>query len=425
MKFITYNQKNFNKIEYLKSIPVEIKKEIEIVSKVLPFKTNNYVIDYLIDWDHYENDPVFILNFPNRDMLSEKQYEMVEKAWNDKIPDEEFQRLVNKIRLQLNPHPAQQMTNIPKLDGIPLEGCQHKYQDIVLFFPSEGQTCHAHCTFCFRWPQFVKDLDLQFSMREIEMVLEYIRRNENIHEILFTGGDPMVMSPKTISKYIHKIFEADIKHLDIIRFGTKSLSYWPFTFIPAFSDEAEEMLHLFKQITDQGMHLSFMAHFNHPNEMDNNAVQEAIYNIRETGAEIRTQAPVLKNINNSGKIWSDMWTKQVNLGMIPYYMFVERETGPYRYFELPIAEVYDIYTNAIRYSGSLAKTVTAPVMSASQGKVHIMGIVDNDISSERYFMMQYIRNRNIEETYKPFLMHYDAKATWFDQLTKVKEPIVM
>lgn len=421
MKFITYNKTNFRQIEYLKQLPEEVKKEIEVVSHVLPFKTNNYVTDYLINWENYETDPVFILNFPMRDMLREEQYQEVKKALEKKVPEHELQRIVNRIRLKLNPHPAQQMTNIPELNGEPLEGCQHKYQDIILFFPSQGQTCHAHCTFCFRWPQFVKDLDLQFSMREVEKVTEYIRQNEQIHEILFTGGDPMVMSPGTISDYIDRIFAADIPHLNTIRFGTKSLTYWPFTFIPEFSDEAEDMLKLFRRIVNNGKHLAFMAHFNHPNEMDNSAVQEAMYNIRQTGAEIRTQAPVLKNINDDPAVWNEMWKKQVNLGLVPYYMFIERETGPYEYFGLPISRVYDIYHNAVRNSASFAKTVTAPVMSASKGKVHVMGTVDNPADGKKYFMLQYVRHRDASKTFKPFLAHYNEQATWFDQL-EIAEP---
>ncbi|MEX0981377.1 MAG: lysine 2,3-aminomutase [Bacteroidales bacterium] len=423
MKFITYNSKNIREIEYLKRIPEEKKREIETVAEVLPFKTNNYVTDYLIDWDQYETDPVFILNFPNRDMLREDQYEQVRDAIDKRVPEKEFQRIVNRIRMQLNPHPAEQMTNKPMLNGEPLDGCQHKYQDIILFFPSQGQTCHAHCTFCFRWPQFVKDLDLQFSMKEIDQVTEYIRQNEQIHEILFTGGDPMVMSPGTISSYIDKIFDADIPHLDTIRFGTKSLTYWPFTFIPSFSDEAEDMLNLFRRIVENGKHLAFMAHFNHPNEMDNSAVQEAMYNIRQTGAEIRTQAPVLRNINDSPGVWQEMWSRQVKLGLVPYYMFIERETGPYEYFGLPLARVYDIYYEAVKNTASLAKTVTAPVMSAAKGKVQIMGVIENPFDQQAYFMLQYVRHRDASQTYRPFFAHYNEQATWIDQL-EIVEPIL-
>jgi L-lysine 2,3-aminomutase len=314
------------------------------------------------------------------------------------------------------------MTNVPTMDGEELKGMQHKYKDIVLFFPSQGQTCHAHCTFCFRWPQFIKDLDLKFSMREIQKVIKYIRQNESINEILFTGGDPMVMDPATIKNYIDALIDAKIPNLQNIRFGTKSLSYWPFTFLPKHNEEATQILDILKHITDSGLHLSIMAHFNHPNELDTEVVQEAIRNIRDTGAEIRTQAPVLNHINNRSEDWARMWKKQVQLGLVPYYMFIERETGPYNYFSLPLVDIYKIYQKAMRETGSFAKTVTGPVMSASKGKVQIMGIVTNPLDGSKYFMMQYIRHRNYSETFKPFLMHYDEQATWVDQLKEVEMP---
>jgi L-lysine 2,3-aminomutase len=328
----------------------------------------------------------------------------------------EVDDLIMKIRLEMNPHPAQQMTNVPEMDGEELKGVQHKYRDIVLFFPSQGQTCHAHCTFCFRWPQFVKELDMKFSMREIGKVMDYIRRKPDVNEILFTGGDPLIMDPATISKYFDAILANRPSNLKNIRFGTKSLTYWPFAFLPQFGEEGRELLDLFKRITDNGFHLAFMAHFNHPNELDNEVVQEAIYNVRQTGAEIRTQAPILNHINKSSKVWARMWKKQVSLGMIPYYMFIERETGPYNYFEIPLAEVYQIYQEAIRETGSFAKTVTGPVMSAAKGKAHIMGVVDNPADGNKYFMMQYVRHRDYRETFRPFFLEYNEEATWLNQL---------
>jgi KamA family protein len=419
MRFITYNSKNFREIEYMRYLPEDVKKEIDIVSRVIPFKTNNYVVDYVIDWENYKDDPIYILNFPNKEMLTKSQYNRLLKVLNDSGSNGAVNQVIYDIRMEMNPHPAQQMTNVPTLNGEELKGLQHKYKDIVLFFPSQGQTCHAHCTFCFRWPQFVKELDLKFSMREIEKVIAYIRQEESINEILFTGGDPMVMDPATLSKYIEALIDAKIPNLQNIRFGTKSLSYWPFTFIPRYNEEGQQMLDILKRISDSGLHLSIMAHFNHPNELETAVIQEAISNVRQTGAEIRTQAPVLNHINNNSNAWARMWKKQVQLGMIPYYMFIERETGPYEYFSVSLAEVYQMYQNAIRETGSFSKTVTGPVMSAAKGKVQIMGVVDNPLDGNKYFMMQYVRHRDYRKTFRPFFMEFDPEATWVDQLNEV------
>ncbi len=419
MRFITYNAKNFREIEYIRYLPPDTRREIDVVSRVIPFKTNNYVVDYLIDWENYADDPIYILNFPNRRMLTENQYGRVEHAMSGDYSDQEIIAVINQVRLEMNPHPAKQQSNIPVLDGEKLAGAQHKYRDVILFFPSQGQTCHAHCTFCFRWPQFVKDLDLKFSMREIDRVIEYIRRNGEIREILFTGGDPMVMSPAELSRYVDAILAAKIPHLRNIRFGSKSLAYWPFTFLSEFNEEAEDMLGILRRIVENGMHVSFMAHFNHPNELETTVVRRAVAAIRASGVEIRTQSPILNNINAGADIWAGMWQTQVELGMIPYYMFVERETGPYQYFSLPLARVYEMFTEAVRESGSFAKTVTGPVMSAAQGKVQIIGIVRNPATAERYFMMQYVRHRDYLRTFRPFFTEYKEDATWIDQLQEI------
>ena len=157
--------------------------------------------------------------------------------------------------------------------------------------------------------------------------------------------------------------------------------------------------------------------------MDNAVVRNAVNNIRQTGATIRTQAPLLNNINNDSKVWAKMWRMQIQMGMVPYYMFVERETGPYDYFGLPLAEVYNIYREAIQQSSSFAKTITGPVMSASQGKVQILGIVESFETGRKYFKLQFVRHRDKRKTFNPFLAEYDEQATWFDQLNVAEEAV--
>ena len=74
MKYHAYARHNFHKIPTYGRLSQDQIQAINIVSEVLPFKTNNYVIKELIDWDNYENDPMFILNFPQKSMLKPSQY---------------------------------------------------------------------------------------------------------------------------------------------------------------------------------------------------------------------------------------------------------------------------------------------------------------------------------------------------------------
>jgi len=91
-----------------------------------------------------------------------------------------------------------------------------------------------------------------------------------------------------------------------------------------------------------------MAHFSHTRELETKAVQLAIKRIQNTGAVIRTQSPVLKHINDDAKVWAEMWHEQVKLGCIPYYMFVERDTGSKAYFELPLIRAWEIFEGAVK-----------------------------------------------------------------------------
>ncbi len=63
---------------------------------------------------------------------------------------------------------------MPSHEGVQLPGLQHKYRETVLYFPGQGQTCHAYCTYCFRWAQFVGDADLRFAAPDPRGLIDYL-----------------------------------------------------------------------------------------------------------------------------------------------------------------------------------------------------------------------------------------------------------
>jgi L-lysine 2,3-aminomutase len=387
--------------------------EIRTVSEIYPFKTNNYVLENLIDWNNIPDDPIFRLNFPHREMLIEEHFDKIE--WGKgRLSAEKYAELIREIRLSLNPHPAgQTYLNMPMdEEGNRLNGIQHKYESTLLFFPSHGQTCHAYCTFCFRWPQFINDLELKIQAKEIGPLINYLNRNKQVTDILITGGDPMVMSAKILSSYIDPLIELD--SIRSIRIGSKSLSYWPHKFVS--DPDGEGILELFRKVVRSGKHLAFMAHFNHPAELATATVREAIFNIRQTGAEIRTQAPLLKNINNRPEIWSSMWRAQVELGCIPYYMFLPRDTGAQHYFAQTLDDALDIYRGAIQKISGLCRTARGPVMSMTSGKMELLDIEDG------VYSLRYLQHRKPDMTYKVFKTRAKVNnPKWFDDLESYGE----
>lgn len=413
-RYMPYTLFNFREMPQIHNLTEEKQFEIEVVGNILPFKTNNYVVDNLIDWNEPLVDPMFILTFPQKDMLKRSHYDEVATAIKNGSDKKTIQSIANKIRYQLNPHPAGQMEhNIPQLkDGTKLYGMQHKYKETILFFPSQGQTCHAYCTFCFRWPQFVGIEELKFASQEIDLLTAYLKEHQEVSDVLFTGGDPLIMKSQILSKYIDSLLDADLPNLKTIRIGTKSLSYWPYRFLT--DEDADQVLALFEKVVKRGIHLAFMAHFNHPIELSTKAIRDAIYRVRKTGAQIRTQSPVLAHINDNPQVWADMWQKQVNLGCVPYYMFLPRDTGAQEYFGVPLVRAQEIFRDAYQNVSGLARTVRGPSMSANPGKIQVLGTVE--IGKKKAIVMRFLQGRNPKWVQKPFLAKYDEKAIWINEL---------
>ena len=409
----SYTLANLRKLPQIENFSEEEIFDMEVVGNVLPFKANNYVVEQLIDWNNTQNDSIFALTFPQKGMLKSEHFDQMAEVMK-RGDRKEIQETANTIRLQLNPHPAGQMElNVPTLkDGTKLYGMQHKYNETVLFFPSQGQTCHAYCTFCFRWPQFVGMDEMKFAMKEGEALAQYVKEHSEISDILFTGGDPMIMKASLFAAYIDKLLDADLPNLKTIRIGTKALSYWPYKVLT--DKDADETLDTFRRIVSKGKHLAIMAHFNHLVELKTGSVKQAIKKMRETGAQIRTQSPLLTHINDDANMWAQMWQKQVDLGCIPYYMFVVRDTGAQHYFGVPLVRAHEIFRNAIKQVSGLARTVRGPSMSATPGKVQIDGVAQ--VNDQKVMVFRMLQGRDPEWVNKPFFAKYDENAIWLDDL---------
>jgi L-lysine 2,3-aminomutase len=340
-KYRAFGRSDLDRLPQFAELPLEERHALKAVSAVLPFKLNNYVLDELIDWSRIPHDPIYQLTVPQREMLSPTDFaRMVELVRRD-APAAELRSAAGEIRARLNPHPAGQKTlNVPVLDGEPIPGMQHKYRETVLFFPASGQTCHAYCTYCFRW------------------------------------------------------------------------AYWPYAYTT--DDGADGYLRLFEEIVASGRPPAFMAHFTHPVELETPAVEAATARILRTGAVIRCQAPLIRHVNDAAGVWARMWRTQVRLGMVPYYMFVERDTGPKRYFEVPLARALEVFRGAYQQVSGLARTVRGPSLSAMPGKVEITGVTE--IDGRRLFALQFLQARNPDWVKRPFFAEYDETATWLDDL---------
>ncbi|MGB1220584.1 MAG: KamA family radical SAM protein [Alcanivoracaceae bacterium] len=411
-RFRVFTARQLDRIEPLKRLSAQQRFDMQVVASVLPFRVNEYVINELIDWDAVPDDPIFQLTFPQRDMLDPAHFEQVAEALRGGDKDT-IKQAIDDVRAALNPHPAGQLEkNIPQLDGETVEGIQHKYRETVLFFPSSGQVCHTYCTFCFRWAQFVGDKDLQIAAKESGQLQDYLRAHPEVTDVLITGGDPLVMKTRNLRAYIEPLLSDEFSHIRTIRIGSKALTFWPQRFVT--DTDADDLLALFREIQASGKHMALMAHYNHWRELEPAIAREAIRRVRATGAQIRAQGPLLAHINDDADVWARLWQTQVELGIVPYYMFVERDTGARRYFEVPLVKAWQIYRDAMQRVSGIARTARGPSMSANPGKVEIQGVTE--INGEKIIALRMIQGRNPDWVQRPFFARYNDEATWLNHL---------
>ncbi|MCZ7606145.1 MAG: lysine 2,3-aminomutase [Planctomycetota bacterium] len=412
-KFQVYSKQHLETLPQLQKLTPDHRLAMRAVAEVLPFRVNNYLVEELIDWDNVPNDPVFQLTFPQPGMLAREDFGLLCGMLKRNAPAAELAAEVKRIRYSLNPHPAgQKSLNVPHENGQPVAGMQHKYRETVLFFPMAGQTCHAYCTYCFRWPQFVGLDDMKFASKEAAGLVEYLKAHKEVTSVLITGGDPMIMRTQLLRQYVEPLLGPGLEHVASIRFGTKAPAYWPYRFTQG--EDADDLMRLIGEIRAAGKDAAIMAHFSVLRELQTEVAQAAVKRLVGAGATVRTQAPLIRHVNDNADNWAQMWRKQVSLGAIPYYMFIERDTGARGYFEVPLWRAYMIFTEAYRQVTGLARTVRGPSMSCTPGKVLISGVAE--VKGEKAFVLKMLQGRDPAWVNQVFFARYDQRAAWMDQL---------
>ena len=412
-RFKAYGRKQISRLRQLQRLTPHQLDSLKIASLVLPFRVNDYVLDELIDWNNIPSDPIFQLTFPQAEMLDRVGHFHLQTLLASGADPSLVRQCARAIQMRMNPHPDGQMElNIPTIDGSELSGCQHKYRETVLFFPAAGQTCHAYCTYCFRWPQFVGIERLKFAAREIDLLVRYLRKHTEVTDVLVTGGDPLVMSSNLLRRYIEPLLGEGLEHITSIRIGTKALSYWPYRFTT--DQDADDLLRLFEDVRRSGRLLALMAHFSHPRELQPHVARNALRRVRDAGAVVRCQAPLIRHVNDRADVWARLWREEVRLGAVPYYLFVARNTGPRSYFEVPLAEALQIFSDATARVSGLARTIRGPTMSTTSGKILVDGTAT--INGQKVFVLKMIQGRNPEWVNRVFCARFDPGATSSDDL---------
>lgn len=187
----------------------------------------------------------------------------------------------------------------------PVPGLVHRYQDRVLL--KLVHVCAVYCRFCFRRETVGPGGPTMLGEEELERALAYIRERPEIWEVVFTGGDPLVIAPRRLAELLER-FRA-IEHVKILRFHTRV----PIVDPPRITAE------LVAALRNTGKTVYIAIHANHPRELTPEA-RVALARLADAGIAMVSQTVLLKGINDDAETMTALMRGFVEARVKPYYL---------------------------------------------------------------------------------------------------------
>jgi lysine 2,3-aminomutase len=187
----------------------------------------------------------------------------------------------------------------------PVPGIVHRYPDRVLL--KLTHVCATYCRFCFRRETVGQDDAAPLSGAALETALAYIAQHREIWEVIFSGGDPLVLSDRRLRAVVQKL--AAIDHVKIIRFHTRVPVVDPERVTPA----------LIRAIKAAGKATYVVLHANHARELTP-AVRAACARFIDAGIPMLSQSVLLRGVNDDAEVLSELMRTFVACRIKPYYL---------------------------------------------------------------------------------------------------------
>ncbi|MDB4718280.1 KamA family radical SAM protein [Verrucomicrobia bacterium] len=186
----------------------------------------------------------------------------------------------------------------------PVPGLVHRYPDRVLFLVTDR--CAAYCRYCTR-SRLVSNASGYGFQPDYQEQLDYIRKHPEVRDVLFSGGDPLLLSDSKLEGLLKAL--RDIPHVEFIRIGSR---------IPIFLPQriTSDLCEMLKQF-----HPLFMSvHANHPRELTTE-VKEALSRLADAGIPLGNQSVLLRGVNDSVPVMKALIHKLLMCRVRPYYLY--------------------------------------------------------------------------------------------------------
>jgi lysine 2,3-aminomutase len=205
----------------------------------------------------------------------------------------------------------------------PVEGIVHRYPDRVLL--KAVHVCPVYCRFCFRREMVGPEGLGTLTPEAMDRAFRYVAEHEEIWEVILTGGDPLVLSPRRLEQMMRRM--AAISHVKIVRFHTR---------VPVVEPERVDDA-LIAALKASGKTTYLAVHANHPRELTG-AAEAAIGRLADKGVVLLGQSVLLRGVNDEVETLSSLMRRFVELRVKPYYLHHPDLAPGTAHFRLSVAE---------------------------------------------------------------------------------------
>ncbi|HZH25983.1 MAG TPA: lysine-2,3-aminomutase-like protein [Azospirillaceae bacterium] len=224
---------------------------------------------------------------------------------------------------ELTTTPEERGDPIGDLAHSPVEGIVHRYPDRVLL--KAVHVCPVYCRFCFRremvGPQGLGTL----SPEAMDRAFAYIAEHKEVWEVILTGGDPLVLSPRRLTEIMRRL--SAIEHVKIVRFHTR---------VPVVEPERIDAA-LIAALKASGKTAYVALHANHPRELTADA-RAACARLVDAGIVMISQSVLLKGVNDDPETLAALMRAFVETRVKPYYLHHPDLAPGTSHFRLSIEE---------------------------------------------------------------------------------------
>ncbi|MGO4386030.1 lysine-2,3-aminomutase-like protein [Microvirga sp. 2YAF29] len=224
---------------------------------------------------------------------------------------------------ELEVTPEEREDPIGDLTHSPVEGIVHRYPDRVLL--KAVHVCPVYCRFCFRREMVGPQGFGTLSPEAMDKAFAYIAEHREIWEVILTGGDPLVLSPRRLSEIMQRL--AEIDHVKIVRFHTR---------VPVVEPDRVDA-ELIAALKASGKTTYLALHANHPRELTDEA-RSACGRLVDAGIAMLSQSVLLKGINDDPDVLARLMRAFVETRIKPYYLHHPDLAPGTSHFRLSIEE---------------------------------------------------------------------------------------